>query len=120
MLLSCTLYMVQRKSISVEKTFIILFGMQRETTELRKLFYCVFIIPKGNYHAMNTSTTLFYHTFLWAFIYLERFHSVPIFNGFILLVGVTVIIFLYELKCVIILVCIWSNLLGGTYKFYVG
>ena len=68
--------------------------------------------------------TLFNSPFLPKLIYLAKFNSVSIFNGFILLVRIYTIKCTYSLSCVFIfdfcLQCLMSNLLGFTYICYVG
>ena len=65
--------------------------------------------------------TLCYIPYIQTFIYLTRFHYVPILNGFISLVRVNAITWVHSLTCVFNFnLCLVCNLLGVTYKCYVG
>ena len=81
----------------------------------------MFVTAQGDYHVINSLTTLFLHAFLLTFIYLKIFYYVPIFNRFIQLVSV------YAIACVHLIAyvinsnsCLVSNLLDMNYEYYVG
>ena len=121
MIFSCTPFMVLRKATSVEKTFVILFGIHvNRKLRFENYFYCVLITAKGNVKIMKVLTTLCNHPFIWTF-YLPIFHYITIFNGFISLVSVYAITYVHSLACVFIFdSCLMYILLGMTYICYVG
>ena len=86
-----------------------------------EFFYCVIINAKVNDHLMNP----FYKYLslsLSSEVYLsDEISFCPKFNRFITLVSIYAIICVYKISCMFIFgSCLIYNLLGMTYKYYVG
>ena len=72
----------------VEETYVILFGIyvKRNNCIVKTIFIVCLLLLGGWPRHDAPLITPCYSPFLCTFIYLTRFHSVPIFNGFVPLV----------------------------------
>ena len=116
-------FMVHGKAASVNNTSAILFGIyvNRNNCIAKAIFIICLLLHMRNEHITQTLTTLCFHSCLWTLIFLKIFHSIPIFNGFILLVRIYAITYLNLIACMInVYPFLVFNLLDATYECYVG
>ena len=91
----------------IKKPILLLF-IQRETTVLWNLFLSWIKYCEGNDYVIKACNKFLYGTFYFGRLFvLTRFKSVPIFNGFILLVSVMLLHALLNLNVWLISIFVW-------------